>query len=1287
MGLRSASDRQTAEFLYRRLRFMLFKPSLRRFRKRLRAATHSPEALEARLLLTNTLDASTGVLTINGSSQADVITVHHVTAQAGELLTVQNGSVAEVFSAADVSQITFRGRGGNDHFRNLTRVPLLAFGGGGNDTIEGGRANDTISGERGADVLIGNSGRDRLLGGGGNDRLEGGGGNDVLKGHSGTDQVIARGNRDFLLTNTSLVGLGTDRLEAIELARISGGGGSNRIDASRFSGSTTLYGGNGNDELFGGRSADRIYGGRGDDTLHASDSTDLLKGAGGRDQLVITTDGDATLFDTTLELAQQTRLMGIETASFIGGDSANRFDASAFTGPVTMLGNGGDDTLIGTDRNDVLSGGSGADLLEGRGDRDRLSGEAGDDVLDGGVGNDRLHGGDDNDRLTGHTGDDTLEGGSGNDVLDGGGGNDRLQGGDDNDHLAGNAGDDTLEGGSGNDTLDGGDDSDSLDGNDGADEADGGAGEDTILGGAGDDVLRGSGDADFIDGQSGNDRVLGNTGNDTLIGGGGEDWIRGGAGDDLLRSTVDTEMETVHVTTLSPDGPGSLMNALAEGNRTIVFDVSGIIDLRSVSAARPDYAISITKSNITIAGETAPAGGITIVGAGIHINDASNITLRHLRVRVGDGDRGPEASHRDALSIRSSENVLVQNVSLSWSLDELAEVWGGSRNVTFDRVLFGEPLDATNHAHGLLVGQGSTEVTVSNSVFAHMRKRAPKFGFGTETSGNTSGLVVNNVIYNPLGRTMIVGDGANVAAIGNLVIPGRDTREYIGLLEVQAAAQAGTEVYLNDSFFMDADTVMTPHAGRTSPLFTALTTFDNPEAYDWNVSHRGGAPGIRGALPAGVWDAEVSAVPDAWMSERLESLTVAPVTSVLDTTLADVGAYSWERDATDVRIINDIRNRTGRIIDSQDQVEGLPPRVTTTVDGTHIPRVSENDTLDGEGGNDTLIGGRGDDVLLGGSGDDRLEGRNGNDKLRGGGDHDAVFGNAGNDLLSGAGGLDDLSGGVGDDRAEWAAGDSNDAFRGGLGSDTLLVTATDEADTVQLSSETLKLNIAVGTETATVTDFEQAIVDGGAGNDVITTESLQSFANDFPATTPHGFGLQLAGGDGDDTLDASLATDPFVRLQLDGGLGADVITLPAMLDVSRSRSPVNGNSAFGGDGNDTITGGAGAELLLGGNGNDRIRGLAGHDTISGGAGHDWLHGGSGNDRIDGGSDNDTLLGGSGSDLMHGAAGNDRLDGHRGRDSLAGGSGTDRIVQLSEDSVDESFAEWFELNASLLSAGV
>ena len=113
------------------------------------------------------------------------------------------------------------------------------------------------------------------------------------------------------------------------------------------------------------------------------------------------------------------------------------------------------------------------------------------------------------------------------------------------------------------------------------------------------------------------------------------------------------------------------MNALAEGNRTIVFDVSGVIDLRSTSAARPDYNVVITNSNITIAGETAPAGGITIVGAGIHINDASDITLRHLRVRVGDGDRGPDVAHRDALSVRRSENVLIQNVSLSWSLDEL----------------------------------------------------------------------------------------------------------------------------------------------------------------------------------------------------------------------------------------------------------------------------------------------------------------------------------------------------------------------------------------------------------------------------------------------------------------------------------------------------------------------------------------------------------------------------------------------------------------------------------------
>jgi Ca2+-binding RTX toxin-like protein len=129
-----------------------------------------------------------------------------------------------------------------------------------------------------------------------------------------------------------------------------------------------------------------------------------------------------------------------------------------------------------------------------------------------------------NDTLTGGSGSDTINGGNGNDVLQGAVGNDTLNGGIGNDTLYGGAGNDSAAGGQGNDLLFGDEGNDYLYGNEGADTLQGGNGADTLLGGQNNDVLIGG---------AGNDLLLGDMGNDTLTGGAGADifytWGRGGA--------------------------------------------------------------------------------------------------------------------------------------------------------------------------------------------------------------------------------------------------------------------------------------------------------------------------------------------------------------------------------------------------------------------------------------------------------------------------------------------------------------------------------------------------------------------------------------------------------------------------------------------------------------------------------------------------------------------------------------------------------------------------------------
>jgi hypothetical protein len=100
--------------------------------------------------------------------------------------------------------------------------------------------------------------------------------------------------------------------------------------------------------------------------------------------------------------------------------------------------------------------------------------------------------------------------------------------------------------------------------------------------------------------------------------------------------------------------------------------------------------------------------------------------------------------------------------------------------------------------------------------------------------------------------------------------------------------------------------------------------------------------------------------------------------------------------------------------------------------------------------------------------------------------------------------------------------------------------------------------------------------------------------------------------------------------------------------------------AYGGDGNDTLTGGAAGDYLDGGNGNDTLIGNAGNDRLYGGANEDTLYGGDHDDYLSGDAGNDILKGELGNDTLHGLAGNDQLWGSDGNDKLYGGDGDDLL---------------------------
>ncbi len=507
------------------------------------------------------------------------------------IAAARSSGVLGTDSRAGIEGISLTGGSGADSINaTAATIAVTLIGGAGNDTLIGGTANDLLQGGDGNDALSGGTGNDRLEGQNNNDMLTGGAGNDVLLGGDGSDRIIESGNLNFTLTDVMLIGIGigSDSLSSIESGHLTGGAGSNVLDASGFTlGGVTLLGGAGNDTLVGTDQADSLHGGAGNDSLSARDGDDSLIGDLGNDQF----DGGEGI-DRLLEAGNvnltisAAGLSGIgtdtflnnslEEASLTGGAGNNVLTVNGFGGSVTLSGGAGNDTLTGGAGDDLLDGGAGIDLLmvsrlvDAILTNDSLSevtdsgisvdllsqmesakltsatdaastsinaGQfTGNVTLTGGIGDDLLYGGNANDSILGNGGNDELHGGAGLDTLDAGAGDDRLHGDAGNDKLLGGIGNDSVRGGLGEDSIDGGADDDLLLGDEGKDTLLGGAGDlaNDPLGSRGDDILIGGDDNDSLSGGDGNDTILGGQGADKLFGGNGNDTLVGDEGKDTL---------------------------------------------------------------------------------------------------------------------------------------------------------------------------------------------------------------------------------------------------------------------------------------------------------------------------------------------------------------------------------------------------------------------------------------------------------------------------------------------------------------------------------------------------------------------------------------------------------------------------------------------------------------------------------------------------------------------------------------------------------------------------------
>ena len=176
-----------------------------------------------------------------------------------------------------------------------------------------------------------------------------------------------------------------------------------------------------------------------------------------------------------------------------------------------------------------------------------------------------------------------------------------------------------------------------------------------------------------------------------------------------------------HVTNLDDDGTGSLRDAVSQQNRTVVFDVAGVINLKSgLSAAK----------NITIAGQTAPGDGVTVYGNKVHFSD--NSIVRYMRFRGGiNMPRGA-----CVVIIDSVQNVILDHISVEWGRWDNLHL-KGCNNVTLQNCLVGEPIDPQRF--GALF-EGPTNVSINHCLWIDCQSRNPKAKGRIE--------YINNVVYN-----------------------------------------------------------------------------------------------------------------------------------------------------------------------------------------------------------------------------------------------------------------------------------------------------------------------------------------------------------------------------------------------------------------------------------------------------------------------------------------------------------------------------------------------------------
>jgi hypothetical protein len=344
------------------------------------------------------------------------------------------------------------------------------------------------------------------------------------------------------------------------------------------------------------------------------------------------------------------------------------------------------------------------------------------------------------------------------------------------------------------------------------------------------------------------------------------------------------------VTNLNDNGPGSFREAAeAKGKRIIVFAIAGTIHLETKLNIRGDA---------TIAGQTAPGDGICLADNAVLIG-GDNMIVRCLRFRMGDkyqkGGMVDGNGGDDAFGGTKRKNIIIDHCSMSWSTDEVFSVYGGD-STTLQWNLISEPLNYSYHFekgdsdyehHGYGAIWGGRHLTAHHNLFAHCNSRNPRFD-GIRNIPEENVDFRNNVIYDWGHNTAYAGEGGTYNIVNNYYKYGPSTAESVQFRITNPWSKPPSIPF--GKYYVDGN-----HVDGSAEI-----TVDNWKGVVLEKGTVTDKSAVRMDAPFPYMDATTQSAVDAYNS-----------------VIEMVGCISPARDTLDQRIIKNLVERTGRMIDVQ----------------------------------------------------------------------------------------------------------------------------------------------------------------------------------------------------------------------------------------------------------------------------------------------------------------------------------------------------------------------------------